>query len=123
LAAALAVYIGALRNGLGEADVRTLTFTTLVVANLALIVTNRSLTRSVFEQWRTPNRVLAVLGPGALLVLAAVLFVPVLRDLFRVAAPHTDDLLIVAGAGLASLMWTEIAKRVMPAERKRERRC
>jgi Ca2+-transporting ATPase len=123
LAAALAVYIGALRNGLGEADVRTLTFATLVVANLALIVTNRSLTRSVFEQWRTPNPVLALLGPGALLVLAAVLFVPVLRDLFRVAVPHTDDLLIVAGAGLASLMWMEIAKRVMPAERKGEQRC
>jgi P-type Ca2+ transporter type 2C len=112
MAATLAVYVGALRNGLSEADVRTLTFATLILANLALIVTNRSFTESVVKQWRTPNRMLALLGPGALVLLAAILFVPVLRDLFRMAIPHTDDLLVVAGAGLASLVWMEIVKRI-----------
>jgi len=122
-AATLAVYVGALRYGLSEADVRTLTFTTLILTNLALIVTNRSLTRSVVEQWRAPNRMLAVLAAVALVLITAVLFVPVLRDLFRMAIPHTDDLLIVAAAGLASLMWMEIVKRVMPAEPNRRARC
>jgi Ca2+-transporting ATPase len=115
MAAALAVYVGATRNGLDEPDVRTLTFATLILANLALIVTNRSLTRPVVEQWRTPNRMLAVLGAGALVVLTAILFVPVLRDLFRVAVPHTNDLLVVVGAGLASLVWMEMVKWVAAA--------
>ena len=112
MGATLAVYVGAVRNGLNEADVRTLTFATLILANLALIITNRSLTRSVVELWRTPNRMLAILGAAAVGVLGAVLFVPVLRDLFRMAVPHTDDLLVVAGAGMASLVWMEIAKRI-----------
>ena len=117
MAATLTVYVGAVGNGLSEADVRTLTFATLILANLALIVTNRSLTRSVLEQWRTPNRMLAVLGAGALVLLAVVLFVPVLRDLFRMAVPHTDDLLVVAVAGLASLIWMEIVKRIAAGAR------
>ena len=115
MAAALTVYVGALQNGLDEAEIRTLTFATLILANLALIVTNRSLTRSIVAHWRIPNPMLAVLGPGALALLATVLFVPVLRDLFRMAVPHTDDLLVVAGAGLASLLWMEVVKRIAAA--------
>jgi Ca2+-transporting ATPase len=111
MAAALGVYIGALRSGLGEADVRTLTFATLILANLALILANRSLTRSLFEEWRVPNHALGVLGTLTFAVLAAILFVPLFRDLFRMTVPHADDLLVVAGAGAASLVWMEIVKR------------
>ena len=111
MAMALAVYAGALRSGLNEPDVRTLTFATLMIANLALIVANRSLTRSVLEDWRTPNLALWILASNTLGVLAAVLFVPFLRDLFRVAMPHPDDVLVIVGAGLASLAWMEGVKR------------
>ena len=112
MAAALGVYLGAVGIGLGDADVRTLTFSTLIVGNLALIFTSRSLTRSLAEYWRPPNRALGMLVGGALGVLAAVLFVPFLRNLFRLAVPHPDDLLVVAGAGLASLAWMEAVKLV-----------
>jgi Ca2+-transporting ATPase len=110
MAMALAVYAGSLRAGLNEPDVRTLTFATLMIANLALIVANRSLTRSVLEDWRTPNRALWMLAASTLGVLAAVLFVPFLRDLFRLAMPHPDDVLVIVGAGLASLAWMEAVK-------------
>jgi Ca2+-transporting ATPase len=106
----LAVYFGALRLGLVETDVRTLTFSTLIVTNLALIFTSRSLTRSVIEEWRTPNVALWLLGGSALVVLAIVLFVPFFRELFRLAMPHPDDLLVVIAAGLASLVWMEVVK-------------
>jgi Ca2+-transporting ATPase len=117
MAATVAVYLGGFRNGLSEADIRTLTFITLILTNLALIVTNRSLTLSVVGQWRTPNRMLAVIGVGALAVLAAVVVVPVLRDLFRLAVPDAGDLLVVAGAGLASLVWMEMVKRIAATAR------
>ena len=115
MAVAMTVYFGALRSGLSELDVRTLTFATLIVANLALIFTNRSLTHSILDNRRASNHALWILGGSALCVLAAVLFVPFLRDLFRLAMPHPDDLLLVMGAGLASLAWMEIVKRAARA--------
>ena len=113
---AMVVYLGALRSGLSELDVRTLTFATLIVANLALIFTNRSLAHSILDNRRAPNHVLWILGASALGVLAAVLFLPFLRDLFRLAMPHPDDLLVVMGAGLASLAWMEMVKRAARVE-------
>jgi Ca2+-transporting ATPase len=80
-----------------------------------LIFTNRSLAHSILDNRRAPNHVLWILGASALGVLAAVLFVPFLRDLFRLATPHPDDLLVVMGAGLASLAWMEIVKRAARA--------
>jgi len=109
---ALVVFFGALRSGLGELDVRTLTFATLVIANLALIFANRSLTRPALSDWRTPNPALWLLAGGTLAVLAAILYVPFLRDLFRLAMPHVDDSIVFVTAGLASLAWMEAVKRL-----------
>lgn len=113
MVASLAVYFVTLRLGYGQLDVRTLTFATLIVANLALIFANRSFTRSVFEDWRTANVAMWTLGAAALAVLVAVLFIPLLRDLFKLAMPHPDDVTIVAVAGVASLLWMEAVKRAL----------
>jgi P-type Ca2+ transporter type 2C len=117
MAVALVVYAGTLRSGLTEADVRTLTFATLIVANLALILASRSFTRSVLDSWRTPNLALWLLAASALAVLAAILFVPFLRELFRLALPHPDDLLVVAAAGITALVWMETVKCLFGATR------
>jgi Ca2+-transporting ATPase len=112
LAVSLAVYFGTLGWGLTEPDVRTLTFSTLIVTNLALIFASRSFTRPVLDDWRTPNLALWVLAGSALSVLAAVLFIPLLRELFRLAMPHPGDFLVVIVAGAVSLVWMELVKRV-----------
>jgi Ca2+-transporting ATPase len=111
----LAVYFTTLRLGYGQLDVRTLTFSTLIVANLALIFANRSFTRPVFVGWRTPNAAMWTLFAGALALLTAVLFVPPLRVLFKLAMPHPDDLLIVVAAGLGALVWMELVKHAARA--------
>ena len=61
-----------------------------MITNLALIVTNRSLTHPVWTAWRDPNPALRWLGAGALGVLATILYVPFVRDLFRMSRPHAD---------------------------------
>jgi len=111
LVAALLVFIVSLRAGLSESDVRMLTFSTLIVTNLALILTNRSLTRSVWADWWTPNPALRWLGAGALAVLATILCVPFVRDLFRMSRPHADDSLVILLAAAAALVWMETVKR------------
>ena len=49
-------------------------------------------------------------------LLSAILFIPPLRDLFKLAMPHPDDLLIVAVAGLSALLWMEVVKRAAAFE-------
>src|SRR5262249_45706879 len=54
----LAVFVIALYRGQGELDARALTFTTLIVANLGLIFTNRSWSRTILATLHEPNSAL-----------------------------------------------------------------
>ncbi len=110
LAFILVVYIGAPGRGFDEAQVRTLTFTTIVIANLCLILTNRSWSRTILETLRTPNRALGWVFAGTLGCLFLVLNVPVLRDLFRFSPVPFMDLAACAGAGVLSILWFELYK-------------
>jgi Ca2+-transporting ATPase len=112
LAILLAIYLVTLAGGRGELEARSLAFTTLVVANFGLILVNRSWERTLVSMLRTPNRALWwVVGTGALF-LAAVLYVPWMRDLFRFGPLHANDLALCATAGLVSIAWFEIIKAV-----------
>jgi P-type Ca2+ transporter type 2C len=111
LAAAALVFAVSVREGLIESDVRMLTFSTLIVTNLLLIVTNRSLTRPMLADWWTPNPALRWLGAGAVAILAVILYVPFVRDLFRMSRPHADDALVIVMAGAGALLWMEAVKR------------
>ncbi|HEY3375826.1 MAG TPA: cation-translocating P-type ATPase [Candidatus Aquicultor sp.] len=106
----LAVYRIALYLGHGETDTRALTFTTLIFANLALILTNRSWSRSILATLRSPNAALWWVVGGAVVFLSLVLYVPFLRSLFRFAPLHLNDLAISLAAGLASVLWFEALK-------------
>jgi Ca2+-transporting ATPase len=110
LAAVLAVFAFALYRGQGDADARTLSFSTLVIGMLGLIAVNRSWSRNVIHALRAPNRAFWWVAAGALGFLAVVLYVPSLRDLFRFSTLHADDLLICAGAGLLSSLAIELLK-------------
>ncbi|MBK7814854.1 MAG: cation-translocating P-type ATPase [Rhodocyclaceae bacterium] len=106
----MAVFGIALERGLAEGAARALTFTTLVVGNIALIFTNRSWERTVLATIAIPNHSLWWITGGAGLCLALVLGVPALRDLFRFAPVAFPDLLLAIGAGLAGIAWFEFFK-------------
>ena len=97
---------------LGESEARALSFTTLIVANLGLILTNRSWTRTIWSMLKTPNRALWWVLGGATLFLGLVLYVPFLRNLFHFAKLHPADLLICLVAGAVSIIWFEALKIV-----------
>lgn len=108
----LAVFGLALARGQDEAEARTLAFATMVIANLGLIFTNRSWSRSIVATLRAPNVALWWVAGGALLFLGVVLYVPALRDLFRFAPLHVDDLLVCLAAGATGVLWFEALKVV-----------
>lgn len=103
----LAVYAVSLYRGQGEVEARALTFTTLIVANLGLILTNRSWSRTIQQTVNSPNPALWWVVGGALVFLGAVLYIPSLRDLFGFAFLHFIDLAICFMAGIASIIWFE----------------
>ncbi len=106
----LAVFLIALHIGKGESEARALTFTTLVVANLALILVNRSWGRSILEILRTRNKAQWWVTGGAVALLALVLSVPFLRGLFRMSVLHADDIGLTIAAGIVSIAWFEGVK-------------
>jgi Ca2+-transporting ATPase len=95
---------------LGEAEARALTFTTLIVANLGLILVNRSWSQTAIETLRSPNAALRWVLGGTVLFLGAVLGLTYLRGLFHFARLHALDIAICAGAGVVSLAWFELFK-------------
>ncbi len=106
----LAIFAVALRRGLGEADARALTFAALVFANVALIVANRSWSKTIFAILRTPNPAMWWVAGGSLVFLALVLYVPFLRVLFHFSTLHPGDVALCVGAGAVSLGWFESLK-------------
>ncbi len=103
----LAVFAVSLYRGQGEAEARALTYTTLIIANLGLILTNRSWSRTILETMSTPNPALWWVVGGALVFLAVVIYVPFLRELFGFAYLHYIDIAICFMAGIASILWFE----------------
>ncbi len=110
LGVVLGVYGAGLRMGLDTDSIRTLAFTTIVVANLSLIATNRSWTESAVTTLRRPNRAFWVVAAGALLFLAAALLVPLIAGLFRFGPVTPAQLAIAVVAGVAGVIWFEGAK-------------
>jgi Ca2+-transporting ATPase len=109
-----AVFFFALRQGQTELHARALAFTTLIVANLALIWTNRSWTATILQCLRLRNVALWWVTGGALTLLTLVLAVPLLRELFRVSTLGSGDLSLCVVAGLASILWFEAMKLATP---------
>jgi Ca2+-transporting ATPase len=111
LAMILGVCAVAGRLGHPEDDTRrALAFTTLVVANLCLILTNRSWTRTIFSMFREPNPALWWVVGGAAAGMGLILYTPFLRALFHFNALHAAEVALCIGAGVVSILWFELLK-------------
>jgi Ca2+-transporting ATPase len=106
----LAVFAASLSMGLGAEDARTMSFATLVLANMGLILVNRSWSESLLRGLRKPNQALWWVVGGTLTCLACVLYVPFLRDLFHFAVLDLAGITICVTAAVVSLLWFELLK-------------
>jgi len=93
-----------------ETNTRGLTFTTFIIANLALILANRSWSRTILATLHNPNPALWWVIGGALAALTLVNNVPFVRELFRFSRLHVIDLVICSTAGVLSVLWCEVLK-------------
>jgi Ca2+-transporting ATPase len=104
------IYLVALDRGLAENEVRALTFFSLVMAIVGLILLNRSFSASLLTALKRPNRALVLVFTAVVLMLAATLAWPFMRELFRFGPLHLDDLALSFGAGVLLLLLLESAK-------------
>lgn len=110
LLACTIVYFIGLGNGKNDFEARTLAFTTLIISNIGLIVTNRSWSENLFTIFTTKNTAFLWVVTGATVFLGLAIYLPAARDLFKFHVLHINDLLICFLAGLLSIAWFEIYK-------------
>ena len=99
----------AILTGQGEARARAMSFAALIIANLALILTNRS-SLTTAASLRVKNNALWWVIGGASLFLAMVLYVPSLREVFSFGRLGPADIAMCLGAGLLSVLWFDLVK-------------
>jgi Ca2+-transporting ATPase len=113
LAAVLGVYLWSVSTNRLDEDVRSITFATLVVGNLALILVNRSWHLPIWRSLRKRrNPTLKWILGGAGILLVAVLTIPGLRAAFNFGGLTLTDWLVAVAAGLAGVAWFEVYKTV-----------
>ncbi len=110
LAIVLAVLVLSKYRGYGEGTIRAMTFTTLIFANLGLIMTNRSWSRTLIATLRSPNRSLWLLLGSVAVFLGIVLYVPFFKSLFLFEKLRPIDLAACFVAGSISIAWFELLK-------------
>ncbi|TCU04847.1 cation-translocating P-type ATPase [Rhizobium sullae] len=118
-AAMMAGLFGASRYGLNSPQTRTMTFISLVMAQLLHALTSRSDAESIFARSsRPPNRALSLIIGGSMVVQTAGLFTPFVRRLLGIA-PITgmDAAVTLAGGTLPFLTMEWMKSQHGPAER------
>ena len=110
LAVVVAVFATTSRGGAASAEGRAEAFAALIAGNLALILTNRSWSATIWTTLRNRNTALWLVVGGAAATLVAVLATPALREVFRFAEVSLGNTLIAVAAGAGSIVWFEILK-------------
>lgn len=111
LISTLAIYFWTLWSGYDDDLVRSLTFATLMIGNLSLVMSNRSRTLSIIKTLKTrKNKTVKWVLLGGISILIALFSIPILREAFNLATPTFNQWIIVLVAGLASSLWYEIRK-------------
>lgn len=110
LIATLAVYFVTLKLGYQIGEVRAMTFTTLIVANIMNILTNRSWSESIFTILRTPNSTVKWVAGGAVLFIGLTLYIPFLQRLFQFSSVSIGEIVVATVVGISTICWFELYK-------------
>jgi Ca2+-transporting ATPase len=106
----LVVYFVGLHFSFEANQVRTMAFITLIISNLAIILTNRSWTDNIFKIIATPNKAVLWVVGGAIFFLLLILNIPFFLSLFQFQKLTFINIIICSLAGLTTIVWFEIYK-------------
>jgi len=107
LLATLAVLSYAMQTGASAETARALTFATVVIGNLGLILVNRSWQHTIITTLHSRNRALWWVTGGAFTFLVLALVLPFMREVFHFAPVTLAQFALCVIAGIASVIWFE----------------
>lgn len=114
----LGMYQYALHNGADEATTRTFVFTTMLAGNLFLTFANRSFEHTIVRTLFYKNTNIPIIGAVTLALLAAVLFIPWVNSLFKLAPITLAETGLCVLAALVSVGWFEVWKAIKALSRR-----
>jgi Ca2+-transporting ATPase len=106
------IYFIGLKLDYTEKAVRTLTFVSLIASNIAVILSNRSWSSTIFRILITPNKAVKWVVGGAILFLILILNIPFLLNLFQFEKISLIEVFICSLLGFSSIVWFEIYKQI-----------
>lgn len=109
-AGVLIVYQLAVNNDQNEAVTRTMVFTALIAANVALTFVNRSFIYSIFTTFKYKNNLVPIIIGITIGITLALLFVPPVTKFFSFERIRLNQIGISVGIGVLSALWYEIVK-------------
>jgi len=109
-AGVLFMYQLTLKEGGNEAQVRTMVFSTLILANIFLTLVNRSFYFSFVTTLRYKNDLLLGIITITLAILATMLYVDPIAAFFKLVHPALSDIGRCAGIAFISVFWFEAVK-------------
>jgi len=112
LAFVMGIYLFSYFTGHTEGQIRAMSFMTLIVANISVIMSNRSWTRSIFELLTIRNKAAGWVIGGAILFMILIMNIPFFLQLFQFAKIGLVDTMICIAAGLLTITWFEIYKAI-----------
>ena len=113
LAALLTIYGTVLHLAQGAETARTLTFTTMVIANFGLIFADRTGSRNVRGMLAHGTQALWWAAAGTLLLLVLVCYVPVLRSLFYFGPLDSRGYIVIGIAASLCVVGLAVAKHAL----------
>jgi Ca2+-transporting ATPase len=111
LGVVLAIFSFTLSRGMGANEARALTFTTLVLASIGLIFTNRSTSKSALATLKSPNPAVWWISTGAVVILSVVIYLPALSRLFSFGRLNGEEVMFCGLISLAMFVIFEILKK------------
>ncbi len=105
------IFVTASLRGMPEAEVRALTFFSLVLTIVSLIFVNRSFSASLATALLRPNRALVWVLMSVSTILCLTLLWPPVSGLFGFGPLHPNDLVLTLTAGAVVLVSLELLKR------------
>ena len=106
----LAIYQIAVQNAGNEAVTRTMVFTALISANIALTFVNRSFIFSIFTTFKYKNNLVPLIIGITVAITLSLLFVPPFTKFFEFERLQLNQIILSVCIGVLSALWYEIVK-------------
>ncbi|MGZ3901978.1 MAG: cation transporting ATPase C-terminal domain-containing protein, partial [Bacteroidia bacterium] len=100
----------AVHSGFDEIKVRSYIFATLIFSNIFLTLFNRSFEHTILATIKMKNKMIPIIILITLLLLMMILYIPMLRNIFRVSSLTYNDYLMVIITAFLSTVWLDFFK-------------